>query len=406
MTTTEKSDHSMASPGGAPEHPWLSNPLDWPPIDRVIFLAGLVLLSPLGFGLGLFAFYILFPDWFNRGIVIGLLSLYGLHFAALAYFILAAFRRRRRAQHWSLMENFVIGSFFAITFIESWLAGQIFTVGILLVISGISIAFLLADIRKLQLAYLTICIVFIAFAFMEFSDYFPYAPLFTRPPYQADGSPLPGWFILQVTLSVIVLGILYIGLVATKRWGSREDLYREMSNIDHLTRLTNRRSFIEISESELLRTKHNPVALIACIMVDIDHFKSINDTYGHPAGDTVLVKVANTLRENAREYDEVGRYGGEEFAVLLPMTTLDKAINVAERQRTRIAETEITVDGRSIRVTASFGVACLPAAGIRNINDLLKAADEALYNAKQTGRNRVVAAGEMRGQYTDFGHAT
>ncbi|MEW6078110.1 MAG: GGDEF domain-containing protein [Thermodesulfobacteriota bacterium] len=392
MTTTENPDLSTTPPVGAPEHSWLSNPLDWPPIDRVIFLAWLVLLSPVGFGIGLLAFYVLLPDWFNGRIAVGLLSLYGAHAAALIYFILAAFRRRRRVLNWPLMENFVLGSFFALSFIESWLSGQIFTVGILLVVSGISIAFLLADIRKLQLAYLTICVAFIVFAFLELSGYSPYAPLFIRPPYHADGSPLPGWFALQVTLSVIMLGILYIALVAAKRWGSREDLYREMSNIDGLTRLTNRRSFIEISERELLRTQRNPVAMISCIMVDIDHFKSINDTYGHPAGDAMLVQVARTLRENAREYDEVGRYGGEEFAVLLPMTTLDKAVNIAERQRARIAETEIIIDGRTIRVTASFGVACLPAAGIGNINDLLKAADEALYHAKQSGRNQVVTA--------------
>jgi diguanylate cyclase (GGDEF)-like protein len=393
MTTTGKHDLSTP-PAGAPEHSWLSNPLDWPPIDRIIFLAWLVLLSPVGFGIGLLVFYVLLPDWFNGTIVIWLLSLYGAHAAGLVYFILAAFRLRRRALKWPLMENFVIGSFFAITFIESWLSGQIFTVGILLVISGISIAFLLADIRKLQLAYLTICAGFIVFAFLEISGYSPYAPLFIRPPYHPDGSPLPGWFALQVSLSVMMLGILYIALVAAKRWGSREDLYREMSNIDGLTRLTNRRSFIEISERELLRTQRNPVAMISCIMVDIDHFKSINDTYGHPAGDAMLVKIARALRENAREYDEVGRYGGEEFAVLLPMTTLDKAVSVAERQRARIAETEINVDGRTIRVTASFGVACLPVADLRNINDLLKAADEALYHAKQAGRNRVVTAEE------------
>jgi len=112
----------------------------------------------------------------------------------------------------------------------------------------------------------------------------------------------------------------------------------------------------------------------------------------------VLVKVARTLVENARQYDEVGRYGGEEFAVLLPTTTLDEAINVAERQRSRIAATEIIVNGRTIRVTASFGVACFQVAGVRNINDLLKAADDALYDAKQTGRNRVVTANEKKAE--------
>lgn len=166
-----------------------------------------------------------------------------------------------------------------------------------------------------------------------------------------------------------------------------------MSTIDGLTRLTNRSSFIARGQSELSRARRVP-AHVACVMVDLDHFKRINDTWGHHAGDKVLVVASSILMEMARQYDEVGRYGGEEFAILLPNATIDGAAAVAERIREKIATTSVEVDGQKISMTASFGVACYPAPGINDLNDLLKAADKALYEAKESGRNRVVQARE------------
>ena len=128
-------------------------------------------------------------------------------------------------------------------------------------------------------------------------------------------------------------------------------------------------------------------------MVDLDHFKRINDTWGHHAGDKVLIAASSIMMDTARQYDEVGRYGGEEFAILLPNANLEGAAVVAERIREKIAATIVEVDGNAISMTASFGVACYPAPGIDDLNDLLKAADKALYEAKESGRNRVVTAG-------------
>lgn len=96
--------------------------------------------------------------------------------------------------------------------------------------------------------------------------------------------------------------------------------------------------------------------------------------------------------DNARKNDEVGRYGGEEFAVLLPSTNMKKAVHIAESLRKKIASTKVEVDGQIIEVTASFGVACYPSEGIETMSDLLQTADKALYEAKETGRNKVVTA--------------
>jgi diguanylate cyclase (GGDEF)-like protein len=358
----------------------------------MILLALLVLLTPVFLGGALLGVYLVAPGWLIRPLAVALLSFYGILLLTLLFFLLAAVRLRRRVSSWPLMENFLIGAYLVMIFAETWLTGTHFTIGLLFLFLGASITSILADIHKLRLAYFISCGVLAAFAVMELSGIFRYAPLFTRPPYRPDGSPLPAWFALQVSMAIFLVAILYISIIASKRWGIRESIYREMSAVDGLTRLTNRRTFIERSERELSSIQQTPSANISCIMIDIDHFKSINDNYGHPAGDAVLVKIAAILQENARQYDEVGRYGGEEFAVLLPSTPLAGAVKVAERQRARIADAKIIVDDKTIRVTASFGVAAYPSESIRNIDELLKAADAALYEAKQAGRNRVIAA--------------
>jgi diguanylate cyclase (GGDEF)-like protein len=159
--------------------------------------------------------------------------------------------------------------------------------------------------------------------------------------------------------------------------------------VDGLTGLANRRQADEALASELARTERlgGPVGLI---LADVDDFKAVNDRFGHPTGDLVLRDLAETLRENVREIDTAARWGGEEFAVILPGTDLEGAAQVAERIRVALAEREITsVDGAPLHVTASFGVAASGAT--TTVQQLVEAADEALYRAKRAGKDRVYA---------------
>jgi diguanylate cyclase (GGDEF)-like protein len=128
---------------------------------------------------------------------------------------------------------------------------------------------------------------------------------------------------------------------------------------------------------------------LSVVMLDIDHFKKVNDTHGHPGGDQVLREVSSCLRFHVRPFDAVGRYGGEEFVLILPGATLPGAAIAAERIRSAIEQREITHDGKSVPVTSSFGVAELQ--GVETPEDLIKRADVALYLAKRNGRNRVHA---------------
>jgi diguanylate cyclase (GGDEF)-like protein len=164
---------------------------------------------------------------------------------------------------------------------------------------------------------------------------------------------------------------------------------RHMSRTDSLTGLENRRS-IERQLETMFAHGERLGEPLSCVMSDLDRFKSVNDEFGHHAGDAVLKQFAGILKKAAREIDVVGRYGGEEFIVLLPGTVLDSAVTFAERVRKEVESHTFVFDGGSIQRTASFGVAGWPHPRIRACDHIVRAADDALYVAKETGRNKVV----------------
>ncbi|HYI10972.1 MAG TPA: GGDEF domain-containing protein [Thermoanaerobaculia bacterium] len=168
-------------------------------------------------------------------------------------------------------------------------------------------------------------------------------------------------------------------------------LLSEVSSRDALTGLYNRWFVVEKIDSELNRAQRHgsPMSLL---MLDIDHFKRINDTWGHPAGDQVLQAIGKLLRESCRVYDIPGRYGGEEFCIVLPETKVGNTTVVAERIRQRLENTEMTCGDTSVVVTASIGIAGMESADPADIlspTALIDRADRALYTAKHRGRNRI-----------------
>jgi diguanylate cyclase (GGDEF)-like protein len=176
---------------------------------------------------------------------------------------------------------------------------------------------------------------------------------------------------------------------------AREAL-REQATTDSLTGLANRRTILEALGKELERCRRSAAAC-AILFVDLDHFKQVNDTHGHSAGDEVLRQSASTMRAILRPYDLVGRYGGEEFVVVLPQCDAAGARAAAERLRACVAETAIAVGGASVRVTCSLGIAVGDSRNGWDRELLLNAADAALYRAKHAGRNRIVVVGEDEG---------
>ena len=172
-----------------------------------------------------------------------------------------------------------------------------------------------------------------------------------------------------------------------------EQRIMKLATTDSLTGVLNRRAFMERMEEEIQRAKRegNPISLI---LMDIDHFKRVNDTYGHQTGDLVLQRVTDKLIDKSRAYDFVGRYGGEEFVICVLSTEKEAPHSIAERMRQNIeAQTIVTDhDNQTLHITASFGVATCRPESEDGLDTLIKRTDEAMYEAKNSGRNRVCLA--------------
>ncbi len=164
------------------------------------------------------------------------------------------------------------------------------------------------------------------------------------------------------------------------------DIVFRMAITDGLTGLANRKQLDTVLSEELPRAQRHGRHL-SLLMMDIDHFKSINDTHGHLTGDSVLRGIAAALAKRLRQNDKLGRFGGEEFCLVLPETSLSSAVRIAEELRGIVAHQLFVAEGREIRVTVSIGVAAATPA--MTVEQLYKAADEMLYKAKGAGRNRV-----------------
>lgn len=175
----------------------------------------------------------------------------------------------------------------------------------------------------------------------------------------------------------------------------------DLASLDALTGLANRRTIFVRFEQELERARRHGHP-IAVIIMDLDHFKRVNDSHGHAVGDEVLRVTGETLQETVRSGDVIGRYGGEEFALCLPETTPEAAMQFAERLRKKIAEIRIPEGEREVRLTASFGVCGRQQVTTEGLNELLRHADGALYRAKHLGRNRTVFCDLRSRQSTEY----
>jgi diguanylate cyclase (GGDEF)-like protein len=195
-----------------------------------------------------------------------------------------------------------------------------------------------------------------------------------------------------------VLGVLVNQAAATLSVIQAKERHKQQAARDGLTGLYNRRAFDELLSQALAREERQS-GRFALLLLDIDHFKKLNDTFGHPAGDAALKNTARILERHLRRGDQAARYGGEEFVVILPAADERGALQFAERVRDAVQKSQLVFGGAKLAVTASLGAAVWPADG-RDAEGLLGAADRALYAAKQDGRNRVVPASRLAGAST------
>lgn len=230
------------------------------------------------------------------------------------------------------------------------------------------------------------------FAYAGAVGVLPYAPVLVP---EVGGGEQSSVWVLSMLLVFVAPQLIWfyaMGMYVVYRWRLREREVQLLSVRDPLTGVANRRHIMDELEREVTRSTRDGLSL-SVIMVDLDHFKRINDQYGHHAGDQVLRTAASILADAVRQTDTLGRFGGEEFLILLPNTDLSAAREVAERCREQLRAVTIVVAGKHLTISGSFGVGNYanwdaPVPGDR----IVQWADEALYQAKNSGRNRVVVS--------------
>lgn len=296
---------------------------------------------------------------------------------------------RRLHQH-SVFYPAVFMSFFSVGFLLlGWTMGLYSPMTGMVLVGSPLVGFILFGFRRVAWNFAFSVLVVLLLAWLSVQGYSAHAIYFIKYPISQEwlsyywiGSTVA--FMVPFITVVIVLVALLLG-----RWARREAQVRDQALHDPLTGLANRRELFTRFGFELARARRSGQPLAVCLL-DLDHFKRINDTYGHGVGDDVLVRVADILRHCLRETDAIGRIGGEEFVLLLPETDAEGAEHVVERCRSEIERSPLILDnGVALPVSASIGVAISAPEDEADETELLARADEVLYRAKAAGRNRV-----------------
>lgn len=368
----------------------LGNPIDWSEADKTLFGIVIVLTQCLYYGLlaSILEFIPLLRDaanlnalHFTRNFAFGVAL-----FWTVVFFLMQRIRRSHPDVRWpGILIIYLLGQPLMVLAVMN---------GVHALVTGLLLAsmpvfgFVLFNNRHVLLATTLIWTEVIAISTLVSMGLLPDSPLFAN---LEEGSRSPIWLIIQVIIglpTVIMVLLAVHSLLQGLR--SRERKILELSRRDGLTGIWNRRYLNELM-AHGFAVAHRSQTPLAVLMVDLDHFKRINDTHGHQAGDLVLQTAAHTLQSSLRDIDHVGRYGGEEFMVLLPFCDADTAMIIAERCRRAIASLKVDWEGTAIPVTASIGVSAMPAQmPVPDVTLLSSAADRALYEAKSAGRNRIV----------------
>lgn len=274
-----------------------------------------------------------------------------------------------------------------------------YLIGNLSIATGVVIAgapvvgFILFHRRPVFLAFFVSLTAQAYIAYASMQGYVEYAPIINNLS-EPDGTISYYWlaniYLFTTPHLLILTAAAYYML---NRWRTREEEVIMLSLTDPLTHLSNRRCILSTLTKEIARScRHDPP--LSIILVDLDHFKNVNDTLGHPVGDQVLVAAAASLKSSVRQSDHVGRYGGEEFLIILPETNTQAAIQLGERCRKSLEALKIDTGKREpLQITASFGLFCNETDRCDSSESMLHFADEALYSAKKQGRNKVVVYG-------------
>ena len=366
------------------------NPMFWPPVDGALLSCAMIIAMNLLFLVtGLIAQKIPALAPHTQPSVLPILNLFTLAVILLWSLLFAVFWRQRQRDRWSHTPGLIVTYLFGHPLVVLAYFNGVHSIitGLLLAVAP-AFGFVMFKNRHVMNAMLIIWVEIILLAFAVSMGWLRDAPLF------GDTTPnrflTPIWVFMQVLIGFpVAVGFLSFTRQIVSALRSREAQIRELSRRDALTGVWNRGYLSELTARELSLAARNGLPL-SLIVADLDHFKRINDEHGHAAGDQALISAARTLGECIREVDHLGRYGGEEFVILLPNCDADAAATIAERCRQALAARPLVTASGMVPVTASFGVAS--EVGRIDEDALFRHADQALYRAKENGRNRVETA--------------
>ncbi|EOR10334.1 GGDEF domain-containing protein [Acinetobacter genomosp. 15BJ] len=325
-----------------------------------------------------------YSEWVNLGIVRSHLitSLITLTVMLLLIIPCHVFKDRTWAQN--VLPILSVQIFTAMLCHKGYLAGSFSPATMVGYVSVVGVGLVLFDRRMVYCALIPATLALLLCNYLSMIGVLTYAPLFNMQ--RLNEVPMhPFWVGSMVFfLLPILLACLFLFEILLTQWRTREMTIQILSRLDPLTNVLNRRSI----SSYLNKLHQHPHPLYSIILLDLDHFKTINDQYGHSMGDQVLIQVARCLASNLRDQDIIGRFGGEEFILLLPNTPTMQAQNVAERCRHAVSQLRfITEYKQEFSVSASFGISSSLSADEPHL--IISQADQALYAVKAAGRNQV-----------------
>ena len=323
-------------------------------------------------------------QWLNISLLKNQLMINIISIICLTILIIISIFNHKKAWINHYFSYFVITTFILILVLDGYLVGIYSPATIFTSVCVTGIGLVLFNQKIIYFNLILATSIFSALIYLTTKNIIPYAPIFS--PQLLNSIPYHNNFwvysMIYFIIPVLFAGLLFFEILLLQ-WRHRESLFQEISQIDPLTGLYNRRFF-----NEKIKELQKQQLSYLIILLDLDHFKTINDQYGHYTGDLALKHIAKTLSLSVRKTDIVARYGGEEFILLLPQITETQALEIAEKCRKTIANHPLKLDdGQQIYLTASFGLGLTCPQS--NIDQAIYLADQALYHAKQAGRNQV-----------------
>ncbi|ENW97858.1 GGDEF domain-containing protein [Acinetobacter sp. NIPH 298] len=366
---------------------WEHEPLiNWNMLKKSILLLILAAFMTL-FGIVWDVLVLLNPitwQWVNLPLVYSKLWTNVIMLMVFLSLIVPCYRYKDKAWAHEIIPILTVQLFTVLLCHTSYLIGSFSPATMVVYVSVVAVGLVLFNRKMIYCALVPATIALLFCNFLSMFGVLQYAPLF-KPEVLNQSEMHPFWVgSMLFFLLPILIACLFLFEILLTQWRSRELAIQHLSRLDPLTDVLNRRSI----GAYLEKLHQQPNSLYSIVLLDLDHFKNINDHFGHNMGDQVLIQVANCLNKHLRDQDMIGRFGGEEFILLLPHTTTTQAQNIAERCRLAIANLRfVAEDQQAFSVSASFGISSSLSADEPHL--IISQADQALYAVKAAGRNQV-----------------